>query len=63
MTSLLAFTIRLALVAGMTFGFVVLFEHGPSNYLENAQVEFAKLMEFINPSVPATPQKSPNSGT
>jgi hypothetical protein len=62
-TSLLAFTIRLALVAAMTFGFVVLFEHGPSNYLEGAQAEFSKLMEFVNPPVSAAPQKSPNSGT
>lgn len=62
-TSLLAFTIRLVLVAAMTFCFVVLFEHGPSNYLENAQVEFSKLMEVFNPHAPAAPQKSPNSGT
>ncbi len=62
-TSLLAFTIRLALVAAMTFCFVVLFEHGTSNYLESAQVEFSKLMEVINPPATAAPQKSPNSGT
>lgn len=61
-TSLLAFTIRLALVAAMTFGFVVLFEHGPSNYIENAQVEFSKLMGFVNPPVSAAPEKSPNCG-
>lgn len=62
-TSLLAFTIRLVLVAVMTFCFVVLFEHGTSNYLGNAQGEFSKLLEFVNPSVPEAPQKSPNSGT
>jgi len=62
-TSLLAFTIRMALVAVMTFCFVVLFEHGPSNYPESAQVEFSKLMEFVSPPVPAAPEKSTNRGT
>lgn len=65
-TSLIAFVIRLALVAGVTFLFVVLFEHGPANYLENVQADFIKLMEFVNPPAapaPAAPKKSPNSGT
>ncbi|MEI8311850.1 MAG: hypothetical protein WCH98_13965 [Verrucomicrobiota bacterium] len=65
-TSLLAFTIRIALVAVMTFLFVVLFEHGPSNYLENVQADFTKLVEAANPpapSAPAAPEKTPNSGT
>ena len=62
-TSLLAFTIRMALVAVMTFLFVVLFEHGPANYLENVQADFSKLMEFANPPAPAAPEKSPNSKT
>ena len=62
-TSLLAFTIRIALVAVMTFLFVVLFEHGPANYLENVQADFSKLMEVANPPAPAAPEKSSNSGT
>jgi hypothetical protein len=62
-TSLLAFIVRLALVAAITFGFVVLFEHGPDNYLESAQAEFSKLMELVNPPVSAAPEKSPNRGT
>ena len=65
-TSLLAFTIRIALVAAMTFLFVVLFEHGPSNYLENVQADFSKLLEVASlpvPPAPAAPEKSPNSGT
>ena len=62
-TSLLALAIRIALVAAMTFLFVVLFEHGPSNYLENAKADFSKLMEAANFPAPATPEKSPNSGT
>ena len=62
-TSILAFTIRIALVAVMTFLFVVLFEHGPANYLENVQADFTKLVEAANPPAPAAPEKSPNSGT
>ena len=67
-TSLLAFAIRIALVAVMTFLFVVLFEHGPANYLENMQGDINKFIQFANP--PATPvpaaspaPKSPNRGT
>ena len=68
-TSLLAFAIRIALVAAMTFLFVVLFEHGPASYLENVQADFSKLAEAANltppavPAAPAAPKKSPNSGT
>lgn len=62
-TSLIAFAIRLALVGTMTFCFVVLFEHGPSNYLQNMRADFSKLLEMANPPTPASPEKSPNSGT
>ncbi len=34
-----------------TFCFVVLFEHGTSNYLQNAQGEFAKLQQLVNRQV------------
>lgn len=56
-TSLLAFTIRLALVATMTFGFVVLFEHGTANYLESARLDFSKLLELVNPPAFTAPKK------
>lgn len=62
-TSLLAFTIRIALVAVMTFFFVVLFEHGPADYLENVQGDFNKLMQSANQPAPSAPEKSSNSGT
>jgi len=62
-TSILAFAIRLALVGVMTFCFVVLFEHGPSDYLQNMQADFFKLLELTGEPAPATPEKSPNSGT
>ena len=62
-TSLFAFIIRIALVAAMTFLFVVLFEHGPANYLENVQGDFNKLMRAANPPAPSAPEKSSRSGT
>jgi len=62
-TSLLAFTIRIALVAVMTFLFVVLFEHGPGDYLANVQADFNKLIQSANPPAPPAPEKSSNRGT
>jgi len=59
-TSLFTFTVRIALVAVVTFLFVVLFEHGPADYLENMQGDFNKLLQFVSPPVP---EKSPNRGT
>ena len=46
-SSLLAFTIRLTLVAALTFLFVVLFEHGPADYLQNVQTDFLKLVQGL----------------
>jgi len=62
-TSLFAFIIRIALVAAMTFLFVVLFEHGPANYLENVQGDYIKLMQAANPPATAAPEKSSSGGT
>lgn len=61
-TSLLAFTIRMALVAGMTFLFVVLFEHGPANYVENVQADFSKLVQAVNPSALQPRKNLPTAG-
>ena len=46
-SSLLAFTIRLTLVAALTFLFVVLFEHGPADYLQYVQTDFLKLVQGL----------------
>ena len=62
-TSLLAFTLRMALVAVTTFLFVVLFEHGPADYLLNVQGDFSKLMKVVNPPAPSAQEKTSNSGT
>ncbi len=41
----------LALFFVATFGFVVLFEHGTDNYLQNAQSEFEALSDWAQPLV------------
>ena len=37
----------LALFVGFTFGFIVLFEHGPQNFGQNAQVEYQDLRKMF----------------
>jgi hypothetical protein len=67
MTTLLALLLRLVIFAVLTFGFVVLFEHGPSNYVENIPVEFnafksyvsAKLSQESAPAPTPTPTPTP----
>ena len=38
------------LTAVFTFGFIVLFENGPTNYVANCQTEFQDLKQVINTS-------------
>lgn len=47
MLSIVPFIVRLALVAVMTFLFVVLFEHGPASYPDNLRSDFEKLVESV----------------
>lgn len=47
MISILVLLIRLALVAVFAFGFVVLFEHGPANYVDNAKRDFESLKSMV----------------
>ncbi len=54
-TSMLALIIRIALLAVMTFLFVVLFEHGPANYPDNVQADFNRLLQAVDGPAPATP--------
>ena len=42
----MAFVIRLILLAALTFGFVVLFEHGPAKFQEGAKTEWNALLFF-----------------
>jgi hypothetical protein len=62
-SSLVAFTLRVALVAASTFLFVVLFEHGPANYLENARADFQTVYELVQRTCSPVPEKSPDGGT
>jgi len=43
-SSLLYVSIRLAVLAVFTFLFVVLYEHGPADYLQNVQTDFLSLV-------------------
>jgi hypothetical protein len=46
MRLLLIFVFRLALLAAFTFGFVVLFEHGPAKFSEGARTEWNAFLYF-----------------
>jgi len=46
MIGLLAFALRVLLLAGFTFGFVVLFEHGPQGFTAGVPVEANHLVNF-----------------
>ncbi|MEI6033443.1 MAG: hypothetical protein WCS65_04060 [Verrucomicrobiae bacterium] len=61
--SVVSLIIRLAVLAAFAFLFVVLFEHGPENYLSNVQKDFAQLVDsFASPTSPAG-AKTSDSGT
>ena len=57
---LLSFLLRLVLFVVFTLGFVVLYEHGPSNYLENAKLEISKLGSEVGLNIP-TPEADPSA--
>ncbi len=65
MTRLFSLLLRLALLAVFTFGFVVLFEHGPSEFSEGARAEWKALLLFGGSLVfkrnDAPPPKTPES--
>ncbi|MFZ0708435.1 MAG: hypothetical protein WAM53_00190 [Terrimicrobiaceae bacterium] len=77
MSVLLSLAFRLALLAIFTFGFVVLFEHGPEKFGDGAKTEWKAFRLFVGSAlsgqesaVPpairqpaATPGPSPVSGT
>jgi hypothetical protein len=53
MTSLVALLVRLVLLVVFTFGFVVLFEHGPANYAANAKQDLQDFVQFAEAHAPA----------
>lgn len=46
-SSILALLIRFILLAAFTFGFVVLFEHGPGGFVDGAATEWRALVGTI----------------
>jgi hypothetical protein len=46
---------------GATFAFTVLFEHGPSHFVENAQREWMDLQKLYNARIDG--RKTPNEKT
>jgi hypothetical protein len=62
-SSFLTLVIRVAILAVFTFLFVVLFDHGPDDYLTNVQKDFTRLVDTVTPMVSPVGVKSPESGT
>jgi len=61
-SSFFAFVLRVALLAALTFLFVVLFEHGPENYAGNARTDFGKLYHSVTgKNLPAARLDEPES--
>ena len=58
MRFLLILIVRLMLLAVFTFGFVVLFEHGPAKFSEGARTEWNALLFFAG-SVLSRQEKAP----
>jgi hypothetical protein len=67
MTSLLALLLRLVLLGVFTFGFVVLFEHGTKDYVQNVTVDAKKLQAWAEKKAgrtvdePASPVPTPSA--
>lgn len=58
MRFLLSLLFQLVLLAVITFGFVVLFEHGPAKFSEGAKTEWNALLFFVG-SVLSKQEKAP----
>ncbi len=58
MTTLIIFLFRLGVFAVLTFGFVVLYEHGPTDFVSGASTEWHKFTAFIE-DVRSTPPPPP----
>ncbi|TSA29271.1 MAG: hypothetical protein D4R65_15485 [Verrucomicrobiaceae bacterium] len=62
-SSFLTLVIRIAILAVFTFLFVVLFDHGPDDYLTNVRKDFTRLVDAVAPMISPAGTKSPASGT
>ncbi|GAT35133.1 hypothetical protein TSACC_3197 [Terrimicrobium sacchariphilum] len=61
MMSLLALLLRVSLLAVFTFGFVVLYEHGTSDFVQGAATEWKSLTEFVSSQGSAKAPAAPSS--
>jgi hypothetical protein len=61
MISLLALLFRVVLLAVFTFGFVVLYEHGTSDFAQGAATEWKSLTEFVTSQGSAKAPAAPTS--
>ena len=62
MRTLLSIVLRLVLLAVFTFGFVVLFEHGPAKFSDGAKTEWNALLFFVG-SVLSRQENAPPPAT
>jgi hypothetical protein len=53
----------LALFAASTFGFLVLFDHGTVNYVENAKADFQKFRKMVSSQIVRKKDESDKTGT
>jgi hypothetical protein len=53
----------LALFAASTFGFLVLFDHGTANYVENAKTDFQKFQKMVSAQIVRKKDDSDKTGT
>ena len=61
--SVILLFLRASILAAFAFLFVVLFEHGPENYLLNAREDFARLMDALAAATAPAGEKTSGSGT
>lgn len=61
MTTLIAFALRLILLAGFVFIFVVLFEHGAANFGANAKTEWEAFTAFLKAKAEQSGQTTPDT--
>jgi len=58
MTTLIIFLFRIGALAVLTFGFVVLYEHGPSGFVSGASTEWHHLTKSVE-EARSSPQQPP----
>lgn len=59
MIGLLAMLVRIILLAVFTFGFVVLYEHGPAGFGQGVSQEWQALVGFVSEKTSQAPTPAP----